>query len=224
MQSMLSVYNMKHLGWESPNISLDHYDLFCDNVDDLPDNPYYFSSAEKGRFKIAQGSIAWIINTADVYIYNSDGSWVQGNSIPTTEAGHKVNITTIANASVTLADGTNIYTAIADDTGAATIENVPAGTYTVTAEIDGAESDSTTLVVSDLSATEDSFATLTISASDNTTITVTDGTITKTLDYTGTPIVQYVSLGTWELSCDIGGTPVTQTVLVDTYTNQDITL
>lgn len=72
--------------------------------------------------------------------------------------------------------------------------------------------------------TEDSFATLTISASANTTITVTDGTITKTLDYTGTPIVQYVSLGTWELSCDIGGTPVTQTALVDTYTNQDINL
>lgn len=224
MQSMLSVYSMKHLGWESPNISLDHYDLFCDTTDDLPDNPYYFSSAEKGRFKIAQGSVAWVINTADVYIYNSEGTWVQGNSIPTTEAGHKVIITTIANASVTLTDGTNTYTATADDTGAATIENVPAGTYTLTAEIDDAESDSTTLVVSDFSATEDSFATLTISASANTTITVTDGTITKTLEYTGTPIVQYVSLGTWGLSCDIGGTPVTQTVLVDTYTNQDISL
>lgn len=79
MQSMLSVYNIKHLGWESPNISLDHYELFCDTTDDLPDNPYYFSSAEKGRFKMAQGSVAWIINTADVYIYNSEGTWVQGN-------------------------------------------------------------------------------------------------------------------------------------------------
>lgn len=224
MQSMLSVYNMKHLGWDGPNISLDHYDLFCDNVDDLPDNPYYFSSAEKGRFKIAQGSVAWIINTADVYIYNSEGTWVQGNSIPTTEAGHKVNITTIANATITLTDGTNTYTATADDTGAATIENVPAGTYTLTAEIDDAESDSTTLVVSDFSATEDSFATLTISASDNTTITVTDGTITKTLEYTGTPIVQYVSLGTWDLSCVIDGTEITRTVSVDSYTNQNVVL
>lgn len=221
---MLSVYNMKHLGWESPNISLDHYDLFCDTTDDLPDNPYYFSSAEKGRFKIAQGSVAWIINTADVYIYNSEGNWVQGNSIPTTVAGHKVNITTIANAAVTLTDGTNTYTATADGTGAATIENVPAGTYTLTAEIDDAESDSTTLVVSDFSATEDSFATLTISASANTTITVTDGTITKTLEYTGTPIVQYVSLGTWDLSCVIDGTEITRTVSVNSYTNQNVVL
>jgi len=224
MQNMLSVYNMKHIGWESPNISLDHYDLFCDSVDDLPDNPYYFSSETKGRFRIAQGSIAWVINTADVYIYNSEGTWVQGNSIPTTEAGHKVNITTIANATVTLTDGSNTYTATADGTGAATIENVPAGTYTLTAEIDDAESDSTTLVVSDFSATEDSFATLTISATDNTTITVTDGTVTKTLTYTGTPIVQYVSLGTWDLSCVIDGTEITRTVLVNSYTNQNIRL
>lgn len=224
MQTMLSVYNMKHLGWESPNISLDHYDLFCDDVEDLPDNPYYFSSETKGRFRIAQGSIAWIINTADVYIYNSSGEWILGNSTPIEPGGSTVKITTIAGASVKLSNQSNTYTAIANSSGIAEFTGVAVGTYTVTATIDEAESDSTTITVSDFTATEDSFATLTLSASDNTTITLTDGTTTKTLDYTGTPIVQYVSLGTWDISCIIDDTLITRTVSVSTYTNQDITL
>ena len=224
MQSMLSVYNMKHLGWDGPNISLDHYDLFCDTIDDLPDNPYYFSSAEKGRFKIAQGSVAWIINTADVYIYNSSGEWILGNSTPIEPSGSTVKITTIAGASVKLSNQSNTYTAIANSSGIAEFIGVAVGTYTVTATIDDAESDSTTITVSDFTATEDSFATITISASDNTTITVTDGMTTKTLNYTGTPIVQYVSLGTWDLSCIIDDTLITKTVSVSTYTNQNIYL
>ena len=224
MQSMLSVYNIKHLGWESPNISLDHYDLFCDTTDDLPDDPYYFSSETKGRFRIAQGSIAWIINTADVYIYNSSGEWILGNSTPIEPGGSTVKITTIAGASVKLSNQSKTYTAFANSSGIAEFTGVAIGTYTVTATIDDAESDSTTIIVSDFTATEDSFATLTLSASDNTTITLTDGTTTKTLNYTGTPIIQYVSLGTWDLSCIIDATLITRTVSVSTYTNQDITL
>ena len=133
---MLSVYNMKHLGWESPNISLDHYDLFCDTTDDLPDDPYYFSSDEKGRYKIAQGSIAWIINTAEVYIYNSTGEWVLGNSMPNPD----IEINNILQGTITEitissdATGLRAY-ALADCTSLTTVtfNGTPSGTIADTA-------------------------------------------------------------------------------------------
>lgn len=140
------------------------------------------------------------------------------------EGGHVVIITTIPNAEVTLTSLDNTYTGTADNTGELQLAGVQAGTYTVSATYDGAASDTTTIVITDHTVTEDSFASLTISASANTTITVTDGTVTKTLEYTGTPIVQYVSLGTWDLSCTIDETEITRTVLVDSYTNQNVTL
>lgn len=140
------------------------------------------------------------------------------------EGGHVVIITTIPNAEVTLTSLDNTYTGTADNTGELQLAGVQAGTYTVSATYDGAASDTTTIVITDHTVTEDSFASLTISASANTTITLTDGTATKTLEYTGTPIVQYVSLGTWDLSCTIDETEITRTVLVDSYTNQNILL
>ena len=140
------------------------------------------------------------------------------------EGGHVVIITTIPNAEVTLTSLDNTYTGTADNTGELQLAGVAAGTYTVTATYDGATSDSTSITITDHAVTADSFASLTISASANTTITLTDGTVTKTLEYTGTPIVQYVSLGTWDLSCTIDETEITRTVLVDSYTNQNVTL
>lgn len=140
------------------------------------------------------------------------------------EGGHVVIITTIPNAEVTLTSLDNTYTGTADNTGELQLAGVQAGTYTVSATYDGAASDTTSLVITDHDVTEDSFASLTISASANTTITLTDGTATKTLEYTGTPIVQYVSLGTWDLSCTIDDTVITRSVLVDSYTNQNIVL
>ena len=145
-------------------------------------------------------------------------------TIPSGGAGHTVNITTVPNAAVTLSKTGKTYTATADNTGHVSFNAVEVGTYTVTATIDDAVSDSTTLTVTDFSATEDSFATLTVSASDNCTITVTDGTITKTLSYTGTPIVQYVSLGTWTVSATIESTLITRTVSVISYSNQSVYL
>ena len=139
-------------------------------------------------------------------------------------AGHTVIVTTIPNAEVTLTSLDNTYTGTADETGELELTGVAVGTYTVSATYDGAASDTTTLVITDHTVTEDSFASLTISASANTTITLTDGTATKTLEYTGTPIVQYISLGTWDLSCTIDETEITRTVLVDSYTNQNVTL
>ena len=145
-------------------------------------------------------------------------------TIPSGSAGHTVIVTTIPNAEVTLTSLNNTYTGTADNTGELQLAGVQAGTYTVSATYDGAASDTTTLVITDHTVTEDSFASLTISASANTTIALTDRTVTKTLEYTGTPIVQYVSLGTWDLSCTIDETEITRTVLVDSYTNQNILL
>ena len=146
------------------------------------------------------------------------------NTIPITTTGHTVKITSIPNATVTMTDGANTYTKTVGVSGVVTFEGIPVGTYTITSTYDDATSDSTSITISDHIATEDSFATLTISASANTAITVTDGTVTKTLTYTGTPIVQYVSLGSWDLSCTIDDTVITRTVLVDSYTNQNIRL
>jgi hypothetical protein len=138
--------------------------------------------------------------------------------------GHTFIVATIPNAIVTVTNASNTYTETADNVGEALFKSVAAGTYDVTATYDDAVSDTTSITIADHTVTEDSFATLTISASANTAITITDGTVTKTLTYTGTPIVQYVSLGTWDLSCVIDDTEITQTVLVDSYTNQNITL
>ena len=138
--------------------------------------------------------------------------------------GHTFIVATIPNAIVTVTNASNTYTETADNVGEALFKSVAAGTYNVTATYDDAVSDTTTVTIADHAVTEDSFATLTISASDNTTITVTDGTVVKTLTYTGTPIVQYVSLGSWDLSCTIDDTVITRTILVDSYTNQNIRL
>ena len=138
--------------------------------------------------------------------------------------GHTVTVTTIPNAEVTLTSLDNTYTGTADSTGELQLNGVAAGVYTVSATYDDATSDITTIAIQDHAVAEDSFAILTISALANTTITLTDGTVTKTLEYTGTPIVQYVSLGTWDLSCTIDDTVITRSVLVDSYTNQNIVL
>lgn len=146
------------------------------------------------------------------------------NTIPITTTGHTVKITSIPNATVTMTDGVNTYTKTVGVSGVVTFEGIPVGTYTITSTYDDATSDSTSITISEHIATEDSFATLTISASDNTTITVTDENVKKTLTYTGTPIVQYVSLGLWHLSCTIDDTVITRLVWVDSYTNQNIRL
>lgn len=161
-------------------------------------------------------------------VYNAADDSADGYSDVTVNVpdivGHTFIVTSIPNAIITVSNASNSYSATADNVGEAIFESVASGTYDVVATYDDAVSDTTSVTISDHTVTEDSFATLTISASDNTTITVTDGTTTKTLTYTGTPIVQYVSLGTWDLSCVIDDTEITRTVLVDSYSNQNITL
>ena len=147
-------------------------------------------------------------------------------TIVTTTGGHEVTVTTIADAEVTLAKTGTTYTATADSNGIATFTGVTAGTYTVTATYDGATSDSTTVTVTDFSATENTFATISITASDDCTITITDGTITKTVSYlAGATITQYASVGsTWDISTVIDETTITRTVAVTTYTDYAVNL
>lgn len=140
--------------------------------------------------------------------------------------GHEVVITTVANALVTLSKTGTTYTATADSNGIATFTGVTAGTYTVTAVYDGATSDSTTVAVTDFSATENTFATISITASDDCTITITDGTITKTVTYlAGATVVQYASVGsTWDISTVIDETTITRTVAVTSYADFPVNL
>ena len=147
-------------------------------------------------------------------------------TIVTTTGGHEVTVTTLADAEVTLAKTGTTYTATADSNGTATFTGVSAGTYTVTATYDGATSDSTTVTVTDFSATENTFATISITASDDCTITITDGTITKTVAYlAGATITQYASVGsTWDISTVIDETTITRTVAVTTYTDYAVNL
>lgn len=72
---MITIYSNTHLGWQG-NTSINHYELFIDSTSDLPSDPYYFSS-EKGTYKIAQGSMAYDISTATMYMMNSSGTWVE---------------------------------------------------------------------------------------------------------------------------------------------------
>lgn len=72
---MITVYNIKHLTWEGQT-SVCHYELFVDQVSDLPNDVYYFSS-DKGRYKIAQGSVAWVVTTHEFYMMDSSGNWIK---------------------------------------------------------------------------------------------------------------------------------------------------
>ena len=73
---MVTVFNNKHLGWIGTT-SLNHYELIVDDVANLPNDAYYFGP----EHKMAQGSIAWIIASAEFYMFDSNGDWIpQANS------------------------------------------------------------------------------------------------------------------------------------------------
>lgn len=76
----LSIFNIKHMYWEDDNTtSVDHYELIVDTVSDIPQDMYYFST-EKGRYRIAQGSIAYVVSDGAVYICDSTGAWIEQES------------------------------------------------------------------------------------------------------------------------------------------------
>lgn len=77
---MLSIFNIKHITWiDDGDTSLDYYELFADSDADIPSDVYCFSS-EKGRFRIAQGSMIYVIGTSAMYMLNSESEWVEQES------------------------------------------------------------------------------------------------------------------------------------------------
>ena len=55
---------------EESKIPLVRYEIDCDTTDDLPER---INDGED----IAQGSIAWVIGTGEIYGYQSTGDWVK---------------------------------------------------------------------------------------------------------------------------------------------------
>lgn len=73
---MLSIFNTKHIGWtDDGQTSVNYYELFMDSAADLPTDLYMFSN-ESSKYKIAQGSLAWDISKSDMYMMETDGTWV----------------------------------------------------------------------------------------------------------------------------------------------------
>lgn len=72
---MIDTKMMKHITWEDENTSIVQVFFFMDSASDLPDDLYYFST-DTDRYKTAQGSMGYDISTGDMYISQSDGTWV----------------------------------------------------------------------------------------------------------------------------------------------------
>lgn len=151
---------------------------------------------------------------------NADG--YSSVTVDVATGGHKVVITTVANALVTLSKTGTTYTATADSNGIATFNAVEAGTYIAIATIDDADSDSLSITISDYLGVVTTFATITLSAKSACTITLTNGTITKTINYVDTAIPVRVSLGTWIASTTIDSTPISIEQVVSSYIDYPI--
>ena len=166
--------------------------------------------------------------TYDAEDDNADGYSEVTVNVPT--GGYEVTVTTLANATVTLTKTGTTYTATADSNGIATFIGVTSGTYTVQASITSndftALSDTTTITISDYNETEDTFATISITASDNCDITITNNGVSKTVSYlAGATITQYASLNsTWDISATIDSTLITRTIAITSYSNQSVYL
>lgn len=71
---MLSVRNKEVVKYreEENKVPLVLYKFNCDTASDLPQSEYYEET------EIAQGSIAWVIDSAERYVIDSSGNWAKG--------------------------------------------------------------------------------------------------------------------------------------------------
>jgi hypothetical protein len=78
---MLKIHDTKHITWiDDEQTSLNFYVLIADTTADIPSDPYYFST-DMDKYKIAMGSVVWVIADGDLYAFNSSDTWVkQGSS------------------------------------------------------------------------------------------------------------------------------------------------
>ena len=72
---MITIYNCKHLRWSGQS-SVSYYEFFADTSSDLPTDAASIESVVGPNHIIAQGSIAWVIDTAKPYMFDSEGNWV----------------------------------------------------------------------------------------------------------------------------------------------------
>ena len=74
---MLSIFNTKHITCtDDGQTSVNYYELFMDSSADLPDDLYAFSN-ESCKYKISQGSLAYDISAAEMYMMETDGTWIK---------------------------------------------------------------------------------------------------------------------------------------------------
>ena len=74
---MLKIQDTKHVEWiDDGETSLNVYVLIADTTADIPSDPYYFST-DMDKYKIAMGSVVWVIADGDLYMINSSDTWVK---------------------------------------------------------------------------------------------------------------------------------------------------
>lgn len=78
---MITVYNRKHITWdETGEIAIDHFEFFLDDSGDLAElqemSPYY-TNEDGTRYQISQGSLAYDISSATMYMMQTDGDWIE---------------------------------------------------------------------------------------------------------------------------------------------------
>ena len=74
---MIRKYNIRPNSFQNPSYykdrSIAHFEVWCDEVSDLPYTTQFDDHV------IDMGSIAYIINTAEIYVLNSDEQWILQN-------------------------------------------------------------------------------------------------------------------------------------------------
>lgn len=78
---MLTISSVIHKEWLEDKVSLDYYEFFADEDSDLPTGGEYTPDEPTDiTYKIAQGSMGYVISTSTMYLLNSEGSWVEQES------------------------------------------------------------------------------------------------------------------------------------------------
>ena len=78
---MLTVSSVVHKEWLEDKVSLDYYEFFADEDSDLPTGGEYTPDEPTDiTYKIAQGSMGYVISTSTMYLLSSEGSWVEQES------------------------------------------------------------------------------------------------------------------------------------------------
>lgn len=78
---MLTISSVVHKEWLEDKVSLDYYEFFADEDSDLPTGGEYTPDEPTDiTYKIAQGSMGYVISTSTMYLLSSEGSWVEQES------------------------------------------------------------------------------------------------------------------------------------------------